>query len=183
MAAGSSVALTPAAVLADVAAPFKDKRFTALGAENIFGPYLVPRPRFNRFYLLRLFIAGMKLILYLIVHIKEGIAYCHGAAGSLARIAPGRTAERIARAVPRRIELVNDSININPCPGTDRNHAGQANHEIIATACRSFAEIRFQQSACFRIKKRNTMETAAARNQFALLADDIIIDSNDFTTS
>ena len=179
----SSIALAPATVLAGIASSFEDQRFSALGTENIFCPYLVPGSRLDRLYLFRLFTASVEFILYFIVHIEEGIAYCHGAAGPLTRIAAGRTADRIARAVPCRIELVNDSVNINPRPGTDRNHAGQADHEVIAAACRTFAEIRFQQGPCFRIEEGNTVETATACDEFAFLADDIIIDSDDFTAA
>ena len=136
----------PATVFAGIAAPFEGQGFTALRAEDAFSRDFLFRSRTNR----RLFdrrrvTTGngcrlLQFLLHFVKHIEEGIADGHGAARTAAGIAACYPAYRIGRAVPRRIELVNDGINIDAGPGTDGNHTRQADHEVVAAARRAFTE-------------------------------------------
>ena len=178
----------PATVFAGIAAPFEGQGFTALRAEDAFSRDFLFRSRTNR----RLFdrrrvTTGngcrlLQFLLHFVKHIEEGIADCHGAARTAAGIAACYPAYRIGRAVPRRIELVNDGINIDAGPGTDGNHTRQADHEVVAAARRAFTQIRFQKSPGLGVKEGHAVQAAAARDELALLADDVVVDADDFTT-
>lgn len=127
---------------------------------------------------------GFRLLQFLldfIEHIEEGIADGHGAARAAAGITARHPADRIGRAVPRRIELVDDSIDIDAGTGADRNHTRQADHEVIAATRRALTQIRFKQSPGLGIKEGHAVQAAAARNELALLADDVVVDADDFT--
>src|SRR5699024_7005117 len=81
-----SKTFAPSAALADIAAALKYQRLTAFRADHF-----VPRARLNRLWLrnllCRLFGAFLRnLLLYLIVHIQQGISHRHRAAASLAGV-------------------------------------------------------------------------------------------------
>ena len=115
------------------------------------------------------------------VFARCALAQRTGAARTAAGIAARRPTNRIGRAVACRIELVDDGIDIDAGAGTDGNHARQANHEVVAAACRALAEVCFQESPCLGIEESHAVQAAAARDELALLADDIVVDADDFT--
>ena len=123
----------------------------------------------------------MQFFLDFIEHFQQGVADRHGAARTAAGIAARRPAHRIGRAVACRIELVDDGIDIDAGAGTDGNHARQADHKVVAAACRALAEVCFQESPCLGIEESHAVQAAATRDEFTFLADDVVVDADDFT--
>ena len=123
----------------------------------------------------------VQFFLHFIVHIEEYVAYCHRTTGTAARIATRSPADRIARAIARRIQLVDNRVNVDTGAGTDRNHARQTDHEVVAAACRALAQIGFQERPCFCIKEGHAVQAATACYELTLFPDDVVIDSHDFT--
>lgn len=121
-------AFTPAAVLAGIAATFEGQGFAALRAKDAFSRDFLFSSRADRSFFHRWgMTAGdgfrlLQFLLYFIEHVEEGIADGHGAARAAAGITARHPADRIGRAVPRRIELVDDGIDIDAGTGADRNH-------------------------------------------------------------
>ena len=115
----------------------------------------------------------------MVVHVEQSVADSHRTAASAAGILFRCIADSVTGAGAGGIELVDNRVNVDAAAGSNGDHAGKADHEVVAAAGASLAEEYLQQRTGIWIKERHTVQGTAAGHQFALHADNIVGYLND----